>query len=398
MVDLVKRFLQLEAASGIILFFTAVMALILANSPWSELYFSFLDVPVQLRIGDLDVHKPLLLWINDGLMAVFFLLVGMEIKREVLEGSLSTRRQAGLPVIAAIGGMIVPAVLFSLVVDDTPQLMAGWAIPMATDIAFALGVLSLLSGRIPLSLKVFLLALAIIDDLGAILVIALFYTETLHTTPLLFAAALSAILLMLNRNRVMSLTPYLIIGGLLWLAILKSGIHATIAGVILGFTIPHVRGAAHTPLRLLEHKLHPWSSYFILPFFAFANAGLSFSGVSWSDLGSGLPLAIIIGLIIGKPLGVMLVSWLAVKAKLAVLPENVGWYQLFGLSVLCGIGFTMSIFISGLAFGTTSDAFASSRLGILFGSLIAAVFGYILLRNATRIRRSKERKRVSSQL
>ena len=398
MVDLVKRFLQLEAASGIILFFTAVMALILANSPWAELYFSFLDIPVQFRISELDIHKPLLLWINDGLMAIFFLLVGMEIKREILEGSLSSLRQAGLPVIAAIGGMIVPAVLFSLVVNDAPQLMAGWAIPMATDIAFALGVLSLLSGRIPLSLKVFLLALAIIDDLGAILVIALFYTEELHTTPLLFAAALSAVLLMFNRNKVMSLMPYLIVGGLLWVAVLKSGIHATIAGVILGFMIPHERGAAHTPLRLLEHTLHPWSSYFILPFFAFANAGLSFSGLSWGNLGSGLPLAIVIGLIVGKPLGVMLISWLAVKARLAVLPENVGWYQMFGLSVLCGIGFTMSIFISGLAFGITNEAFASSRLGILFGSLIAAVFGYILLRNATRIRRSKERKRVSSQL
>ena len=398
MVDLVKRFLQLEAASGIILFFTAVLALILANSPWSEIYFSFLDIPVQFRVGSLDVHKPLLLWINDGLMAIFFLLVGMEIKREALEGSLSSMRQAGLPVIAAIGGMIVPAAMFSFIINDAPQFMAGWAIPMATDIAFALGVLSLLSGRVPLSLKVFLLALAIIDDLGAIMVIALFYTAELHTIPLLFAVALSAMLLMLNRSRVMLLTPYLIVGALLWLAVLKSGVHATISGVILGFAIPHIRGAAHTPLRQLEHQLHPWSSYFILPFFAFANAGLSFTGLSWTDLGSGLPLAIIVGLFIGKPLGVMLVSWLAVKAKLAILPENVGWQQLFGLSVLCGIGFTMSIFIGGLAFGTASEAFASSRLGILFGSLIAAVFGYILLRNATRTCQRKEQKRVSSQL
>lgn len=396
MINLLKRFLHLEAAGGVILFFTAVLALILANSPWSGLYLSFLDIPVQFRIGALDVHKPLLLWINDGLMAIFFLLVGMEIKREMQEGSLSSLRQASLPMIAAIGGMVVPAALFSLVAYADEALMRGWAIPMATDIAFALGVLSLLGRRIPLSLKVFLLALAIIDDLGAIMIIALFYTSEVHTTPLFFAVALSGMLLMLNRCRVMRLAPYLLIGVLLWFAVLKSGVHATIAGVILGFAIPHAKRLSHSPLQLLEHRLHPWSSYFILPLFAFANAGLSFTGLSWSDLGAGLPLAIIVGLFIGKPLGVMLVSWIAVKLKLAVLPEKVSWIQLFGLAVLCGIGFTMSIFISGLAFDTTSDMFAASRLGILFGSSVAAVSGYLLLRKASGNRQDKECNRVSS--
>lgn len=391
MVSLVKRFLHLEAASGVILFCAAILALLLVNSPWQPLYHAFLELPLQIRFSNLDLHKPLLLWINDGLMAIFFLLVGMEIKREMQEGSLSSLRQASLPVIAAIGGMVFPALLYWLVIRDHVELTSGWAIPMATDIAFALGVLSLLGSRIPTALKVFLLALAIIDDLGAIMVIALFYTEALHGLPLAIAAGLSVVLLIMNRMRVMHLGIYLVLGALLWVAVLKSGIHATIAGVILGFAIPHRRAHPDTPLRRLEHNLHPWSSYFILPLFAFANAGLSFDGLSWSDLTSGLPLAIMIGLLIGKPLGVLLTCWCAVKAGLAVLPTNVTWRQLSGLAVLCGIGFTMSIFIAGLAFGTAGAHFELARFGILLGSLLAAIFGYSLLCRTTRTDWVKER-------
>ena len=391
MVSLVKRFLHLEAASGVILFCAAILALLLVNSPWQPLYHAFLELPLQIRFSNLDLHKPLLLWINDGLMAIFFLLVGMEIKREMQEGSLSSLRQASLPVIAAIGGMVFPALLYWLVIRDHVELTSGWAIPMATDIAFALGVLSLLGSRIPTALKVFLLALAIIDDLGAIMVIALFYTEVLHGLPLAIAAGLSVVLLIMNRMRVMHLGIYLVLGALLWVAVLKSGIHATIAGVILGFAIPHRRAHPDTPLRRLEHHLHPWSSYFILPLFAFANAGLSFDGLSWSDLTSGLPLAIMIGLLIGKPLGVLLTCWCAVKAGLAVLPTNVTWRQLSGLAVLCGIGFTMSIFIAGLAFGTVGAHFELARFGILLGSLLAAIFGYSLLCRTTRTDWVKER-------
>ena len=391
MVSLVKRFLHLEAASGVILFCAAILALLLVNSPWQPLYHAFLELPLQIRFSNLDLHKPLLLWINDGLMAIFFLLVGMEIKREMQEGSLSSLRQASLPVIAAIGGMVFPALLYWLVISEHAELTSGWAIPMATDIAFALGVLSLLGSRIPTALKVFLLALAIIDDLGAIMVIALFYTEALHGLPLAIAAGLSVVLLIMNRMRVMHLGIYLVLGALLWVAVLKSGIHATIAGVILGFAIPHRRAHPDTPLRRLEHNLHPWSSYFILPLFAFANAGLSFDGLSWSDLTSGLPLAIMIGLLIGKPLGVLLTCWCAVKAGLAVLPTNVTWRQLSGLAVLCGIGFTMSIFIAGLAFGTAGTHFELARFGILLGSLLAAIFGYSLLCRTTRTDWVKER-------
>lgn len=390
MASLIKRFLHLEAASGVILFCAAILALLLVNSSGQHFYHAVLEVPLQIRLGELDLHKPLLLWINDGLMAIFFLLVGMEIKREMQEGSLSSLRQASLPIIAAIGGMIFPALLYWLLVRDHAELTAGWAIPMATDIAFALGVLSLLGSRIPTALKVFLLALAIIDDLGAILVIALFYTEELHLLPLASAAGLSVVLLIANRMRVMHLGVYLLLGAFLWVAVLKSGIHATIAGVILGFAIPHRRTHPDTPLRRLEHKLHPWSSYFILPLFAFANAGLSFEGLSWSDLTSGLPLAIIIGLLVGKPFGVLLTCWGAVKTGLAVLPANVGWRQLSGLAVLCGIGFTMSIFIAGLAFETAGTHFALARFGILLGSLLAAIFGYSLLCRTTRTGRTKE--------
>lgn len=378
MVDLVRRFFQLEAASGIILFFTALLALALANSPWASIYQSFLDIPFQLRIGSLNLDKTLLLWVNDGLMAIFFLLVGMEIKREMIDGSLSNRQQASLPIFAAIGGMIVPAVIYYFAIGNEANLTPGWAIPMATDIAFALGVLSLLSRQVPLSLKVFLLALAIIDDLGAILVIALFYTDQLHAEPLLFAAGLTGLLVIFNRSGVNKLSSYLLIGGFLWIAILKSGIHATIAGVILGFAIPH--HGSRSLLTRLEHELHPWISYFILPFFAFANAGLSFDGLSFSSLFDHLPLAIMMGLLIGKPVGVLLISYFAIKLRFATLPHGVTWAHLFGLSLLCGIGFTMSIFISGLAFGIDSQSFELSRLGILAGSFLAAVLGYVFIR------------------
>lgn len=381
MTNAIKKFLHLESASGIILILAALLALLLANSPLAHHYLAFLDIDIQIRIGALDLHKPLLLWINDGLMAIFFLLIGLEVKREMIDGALSSREQAIFPAIAAVGGMLAPALIYLIFNHGNPETQSGWAIPAATDIAFALGVMALLGKRVPTSLKVFLLALAIIDDLGVILIIALFYTSQLNLSALAVAAVAVGILFWMNRRGVDRLSWYLLVGTLLWVAVLKSGVHATLAGVIVGFLIPN-RGRRYvSPLKHLEHRLHPWSSYLILPLFAFANAGISLAGVSLASLATPVPLGSMLGLFVGKPLGISLISWLAIKTGLARLPKGIGMRHILAVSVLCGIGFTMSIFISSLAFhGAAADYSTLSRLGILSGSTMAAVLGYFFLR------------------
>ena len=377
----ITKFLRLESAGGIILILMALLAMTLANSPLSGYYQQFLDLDVQLKIGALDLHKPLLLWINDGLMAIFFLVIGLEVKREMIDGALSTRAQATFPAIAALGGVLAPALIYLLVNHGDPATHSGWAIPAATDIAFALGVMALLGNRVPTSLKVFLLALAIIDDLGVILIIALFYTSELSLSALGVAVGAVALLFWMNRRGVDRLSFYLIVGAVLWVAVLKSGVHATLAGVIVGFMIPYKGKRYSSPLKHLEHKLHGWSVYFILPIFAFANAGISLAGISLASLASPVPLGVMLGLCVGKPVGITLVSYLALKFKLAKLPEGTHFGQIMAVSVLCGIGFTMSMFIASLAFSADAQHFDTlSRLGILCGSTLAAVLGYLILR------------------
>lgn len=381
MTNIIRQFLRLEAAGGIILIAVAIVAMFMANTPLDTLYHAFLNVPISAGVLGHVIDKPLEWWINDALMALFFLTVGLEVKRELIQGSLAGYDKAIFPAIAACGGMLAPALIYLLFNGADAVARHGWAIPTATDIAFALGVMALLGKRVPLGLKVFLLALAIIDDLGAIVIIALFYTDALSVPALGAAAALIAVLALMNRCRVAKTSLYMIVGVGLWAAILASGIHATLAGVILGFMIP-LNARQGDPLsERLEHGLHPWVAYFILPLFAFANAGVSLQGVSLGGLASMLPLGIAIGLLIGKPLGIFTFSFLAVKLGIARLPEGVGFRQVFAVSVLCGIGFTMSMFIATLAFGSTDAAFGVySRLGILLGSTLAALVGYSLLR------------------
>ncbi|WP_265435310.1 Na+/H+ antiporter NhaA [Aeromonas media] len=381
MSDVFKRFLKLESASGIILILAALLAIGLANSALAEHYQSFLNTQVQVRIAALDINKPLLLWINDGFMAIFFLLVGLEVKREMLEGALSSRVQATFPAIAAVGGMLAPALIYAFFNYEDEITRAGWAIPAATDIAFALGVMALLGKRVPTSLKVFLLALAIMDDLGVIIIIALFYTQQLSLTALAVGMVATLTLLWMNRRGEDRIGLYMLVGLVLWVAVLKSGVHATLAGVIVGFMIPLNGKRYASPLKHLEHVLHPWSAYLILPLFAFANAGVSLDGIQLSDLLSPVPMGIILGLFIGKPLGIFTISWLSVKLGIAQLPSGVNFRQIFAVSILCGIGFTMSMFIASLAFEHGGLDYGSySRLGILVGSTLAAVIGFIALR------------------
>ncbi|WP_324062889.1 Na+/H+ antiporter NhaA [Aeromonas caviae] len=381
MSDVFKRFLKLESASGIILILAALLAIGLANSALAQHYQSFLNTEVQVRIAALDINKPLLLWINDGFMAIFFLLVGLEVKREMLEGALSSRVQATFPAIAAVGGMLAPALIYSFFNYGDEVTRAGWAIPAATDIAFALGVMALLGKRVPTSLKVFLLALAIMDDLGVIIIIALFYTQQLSLTALAIGVVATLALLWMNRRGEDRIGLYMLVGLVLWVAVLKSGVHATLAGVIVGFMIPLNGKRYASPLKHLEHVLHPWSAFLILPLFAFANAGVSLEGIYFSALLNPLPMGIILGLFVGKPLGIFTISWLAVKSGIAQLPQGVNFRQIFAVSILCGIGFTMSMFIASLAFEHGGLDYGSySRLGILAGSTLAAVIGYIALR------------------
>ena len=380
----IREFMRHEAASGAILVAAAALALILDNSPLAPIYDGLLGVPAAVQIGTLAISKPLLLWINDGLMAVFFLLVGLEIKREMMEGELSSLRQAALPGLAAIGGMAVPALIFVALNWHDPAALRGWAIPSATDIAFALGVLALLGPLVPLSLKVFLLALAIIDDLGAIAIIAIFYTADLGLVPLVLAGAGILGLVTLNRLGITRPAAYILLGIAIWVCVLKSGVHATLAGVALAFAIP-TRDRAHpevSPLRVWEHLLHPWVAYGIMPVFAFANAGVSLAGFQWSVLLAPLPLGIALGLFLGKQVGIMGAVWLAVRGGLARLPDGVTWGHIYGASLLAGIGFTMSLFIGSLAFSDAEHA-AMVRLGVMFGSLLSGLGGYVVLRLAT---------------
>jgi len=371
----IREFLALEAAGGILLAFAAAAAMALANSPLERWYGAFLDTPVEVRAGAFEIAKPLLLWINDGLMAVFFFLVGLELKREVQEGELSRPSQIALPAVAAAGGMAAPAAIYAALNWGNPVTLPGWAIPAATDIAFALGVLSLLGARVPASLKVFLLTLAILDDLGAIVIIALFYTANLAPPSLGVAAAALAALAGLNRAGVQRIAPYLLVGLVLWASVLKSGVHATLAGAALALFIPPRQA------RRLEHDLHPPVAYGILPLFAFANAGVSLQGVSLASLLEPVPLGIAAGLVLGKLAGVFAASFAMIRLGGASLPEGAGWGGLFGVSLLCGIGFTMSLFIAGLAFeGADAAYMAQARLGILLGSLASAAAGYALLR------------------
>lgn len=385
-----RDLLHHDAAPGMLLIFTAALAMLLVNSPLSWLYNSLLDLPVTVSIGALAIDKPLLLWINDGLMAVFFFLIGLEIKREVMTGKLSSFDQASLPALAAIGGMAVPALVYLGVTSGDVEAARGWAIPAATDIAFALGVLSLLGSRVPVSLKVFLLAIAIIDDLGAILIIAFFYTEDLSLYALGVSAVAAAILIAFNRFGVRSFTPYLLVGLVLWVMVLKSGVHATLAGVMVALTLPlrAPDGETTSPKFLdLEHALHPWVAFFIMPVFAFANSGISLGGIGLTDILAPIPLAIALGLFFGKQIGVMGCCYLAVKSGFCRLPEEATWLHVYGVALLTGIGFTMSLFIGGLAFADPAQA-AQVRIGVLGGSFLSATIGYLVLRVASERRQS----------
>ena len=378
-----REFLRLEAAGGIVLGIAAALALIACNSGLVDFYRSVLVLPVEVRIGQLQIAKPLLLWINDGLMAIFFLLVGLEIKREFLEGELSSLRQALLPAIAAVGGMAVPALIYVLCNAGDPVAVHGWAIPAATDIAFAMGVLSLLGARVPLGLKVFLLALAIFDDLGAIIIIAVFYTANLSLTSLLLAGGVLLVMLGLNRLGVTRIAPYALLGIVLWVCVLKSGVHATLAGVAMALAVPMRAPDGDSPLKQLEHALHPWVAFLVVPLFGFANAGVSFAGMGAAALGNGVSLGIAAGLFIGKQVGVLGSVFLCVRLRLAELPDGVGWLALYGAALLAGIGFTMSLFIGTLAWDTP-DYGTALRIGVIAGSLLSGIAGYLLLRFALR--------------
>ncbi len=381
----IKEFLNYEGSSGVLLMIGMVLAMIAENTAARSLYDTLLGVPVEIKIGNFEIAKPLLLWINDGLMAVFFFLVGLEIKRELLAGELSEPARVVLPVIAAIGGMIVPAAIYTSFNFGDPVAMKGWAIPSATDIAFALGVLALLGNRAPNSLKLFLLTLAIVDDLGAIIIIAIFYTSDLSLVSLLIAGVAILLMFLLNRKGILHLAPYLLLGVVLWAALLKSGVHATLAGVITALFIPFRKqqGEKKTQLEILEHDLHPAVAYGILPLFAFANTGISFEGLSFQSFFHSVPIGIAAGLFLGDQIGVFGFSWLAIKTGIAKLPKGVSWLQLYGVSLLCGIGFTMSLFISSLAFEQGGPDFAvDDRLGILVGTFASGIAGYLVLRFA----------------
>ena len=378
-----REFLKLESASGILLVIAGVLGMIAANTPLHDLYQTILQMPIKLQVGAIKFDKTLLIWINDLLMAIFFLLVGLEIKREVVSGELSDRARVALPAIAALGGMIVPAAIYAAFNWNDPVGIRGWAIPSATDIAFALGVLSLFGDRVPIGLKVFLMTLAVLDDLGAIVIIALFYSHDLSVNALLLAAGAIIVLFALNRAGVTRIAPYMLVGTALWVFVLKSGVHATLAGVVAALFVPASDPAhpQHPPASRLEHSLHPWVAFGILPVFAFANAGVDLTGLSLRKLLDPIPLGILLGLFVGKQVGVFTFSWLAVKSGLARLPTGVNFAQVYGAAILCGIGFTMSLFIGMLAFENTAanEVIVTDQLGILAGTLLSAVVGSLVL-------------------
>jgi len=391
-------FLRMEASGGILLGLAAILALIVANTSLYDLYDYVLH-GIKFTIGfsdyagdlGLEVNKPVLLWINDGFMAVFFFLVGLEIKREIKAGELSTRSRALLPAMAAVGGMAAPALIYWFINQDTPENLNGWAIPAATDIAFALGVLSLLGTRAPVRLKILLTAIAIIDDLGAILIIAFFYTSNLQIEPLYFAAAAMVGLGILIAKCVTKTAPYVLLGIIIWVAVLKSGVHATLAGVVTALFIPVVskKDPNITPCKTLEHALHPWVAFLILPLFAFANAGIPFTGMGLHSLKDPTTLGIIVGLVVGKQIGIFSLLWITIKAGWSPMPAGTNWMHLYAVSALCGIGFTMSLFIGGLAFDDMEHQ-AAIRLGVMVGSTISAIIGYSILRFAPMCQKTLE--------
>ncbi len=384
--DLIREFLKLESASGLLLIAAAVLALLAANSPLAGWYALLIDVPVGVRVGALAIDKPLLLWINDGLMAVFFLLIGLELKREFVTGELKNPENLYLPATGALGGIAGPALIYLAFNAADPVAIEGWAIPVATDIAFALGVLTLLGSSIPHSLKVFLVTLAIFDDLGAIAIIALFYTNHLALAPLVIAGVCIAALWILNRRREDSLGIYLAIGAVVWIALLKSGVHATLSGVITALFIPlRPDTTGDAPLIRLERDLHPVVAYVILPVFAFANAGVELHGMSAAELLHPVPVGVALGLFIGKPLGVFGLCWVAVRLRIASLSAGMSWASLWGVALLTGVGFTMSLFIGSLAFEETGvNRLFDERIGILLGSLLSGLTGYAILRRIFR--------------
>ncbi len=375
-----KWFFKLEAASGLVLLFAAIIALIVSNSNLSELYFSTLNKYLFLGINNFGLKLSVLHWINDALMAIFFFFVTLEIKREFLQGELSNIKQALLPIIAAVGGMLVPALFYVFINFGDSETMNGWAIPSATDIAFSLGVLSLLGKRVPLSLKVFLTALAIIDDLGAIVIIALFYSGDLSIKYLSLMLLAFIILLVINKFNIKKFLPYLIVGIFLWDFTHNSGIHATIAGVLLAMTIPHRKKDKDFSLLIkIEHAISPYVAFGIMPLFAFANAGVSLEGLSFASLLNKVPLGILLGLFVGKQLGVFLFSYISIKMKIAQMPNNSNWYNFYGVGVLTGIGFTMSLFVGNLAFVENMQYMDGVKIGVLTGSLLSTLFGYFLI-------------------
>ena len=381
----ISRFLRLEASGGIILMFSAVLALVLANTPWQSWYALLIETPVEIRIGTLEIAKPLLLWINDGLMAVFFFLVGLELKRELIEGELSDKRNIILPGVGAIGGMLIPALIYVFFNSGDAVAMKGWAIPAATDIAFALGILSLLGSSVPTSIKVFLTSLAIFDDIGAVLIIALFYTAKISVTALVVVGVCVLILALLNRRGNESKSVYVMVGIVMWVAMLKSGVHATLAGVILAMFIPmkSKTNPDYSPLKSMEHDLHFAVAYAILPIFAFANSGISVVGLGVEEIFHGVPLGIALGLFVGKQVGIFGLCWLAIKLRFTDLPKSMSWGSLYGAAVLCGVGFTMSLFIGSLAFEETGvNLLFDERLGIILGSLASGILGYVVLRRS----------------
>lgn len=384
----VTPFINAQTLGGVLLALAALVALVLSNSPLSDFYLKMLDFPVEFRAGGdaLVLAKPLLIWINDLWMAVFFFLVGLEIKRELIDGELASLRQVLLPAGAALGGMVVPALMYAAINAGDAVAVRGWGIPMATDIAFALGILVLLGNRVPVSLKIFLTAVAIIDDLGAILAIAFFYTADLSLNMLLAAGVGVLVLLALNRLKVTAIGPYVIVGLVIWVCVLKSGVHATLAGVITALAIPMSDGRGGSPLQTAEHALHPWVAYLVLPVFAFANAGVYLGDVRADTLLQSVPLGIATGLLLGKPLGVFGVSWLLIRFGGARLPDQSTWLQFAGVAVLCGVGFTMSLFIGSLAFEGAGAGYAAQvKIGVLLGSMLSAMLAVSLLlrRSAT---------------
>lgn len=386
MVRKLNDFLRLESSSGILLMVAAIAAMLLANSPLNPGYQWLLDMPVEIRVGPLQIAKPLLMWVNDGLMAVFFFLVGLELKRELLEGELSKPGNVLLPAVGAVGGMLVPALIYVSVNWGDAVALNGWAIPAATDIAFALGILTLLGKRVPTSFKVFLVSLAIFDDVGAIVIIALFYTDSLSPEALIVASLAIALLLALNRRNTVSMVPYLFTGIVLWVAVLKSGVHATLAGVVLAMFIPmrDSRNPDESPLREMEHDLHPSVAFVILPIFAFANSGINLEGMNLDYVLHPVPLGVAAGLFLGKQVGVFLFCWAAIRLGWAGLPRGGGWFGLYGISLLCGVGFTMSLFIGSLAFENVGAVTFDERIGIMLGSLVSGTLGYLVLKRASR--------------